>query len=81
MEYVIVLTAIVAAILFAASQFINPSLNKVYSDAGSTLNASGSMFANKVGVALNISGGAAAGGAPAGGAAAGGAAAGGVFGT
>lgn len=49
LEYVIVLTAIVAAILFAASQFIKPSVNKVYSDAGNTINRSGTLFGNSVG--------------------------------
>lgn len=63
LEYVIVLTAIVAAILFAATQFIKPSVNKVYNDAGKTLNASGTLFANAVGAGLNITGGATAGAA------------------
>ena len=63
LEYVIVLTAIVAAILFAAAQFIKPSVNKVYSDAGITLNASGTLFTNAVGGGLNLTGGGATGGA------------------
>ena len=56
LEYVIVLTAIVAAILFAASQFIKPSVNKVYSDAGSTMNASGGLFVNAIGGGVNMGG-------------------------
>lgn len=44
MEYVIVLTAIVAAILFAATQFIRPSMNKVMRDASVSMNASGSLL-------------------------------------
>lgn len=53
LEYVIVLTAIVAAILFAAAQFIRPSINRIYNEAGKTLNASGDYFANSVGAGLN----------------------------
>ena len=37
LEYVIVLTAIVAAIAFAASQFIGPALSNAMSDAGNTI--------------------------------------------
>ncbi|MFH0940750.1 MAG: hypothetical protein V1840_02715 [Candidatus Omnitrophota bacterium] len=75
LEYVIVLTAIVAAILFAAAQFIKPSVNKVYRDAGTTLNASGTLFTNAIGGGLNLTGGA-TGGAAAGAAAGAGAGAG-----
>lgn len=49
LEYVIVLTAIVAAILFAASQFIKPSVNRVYGEAGNALNKSGNLFTNRIG--------------------------------
>ena len=49
LEYVIVLTAIVAAILFAATQFIKPSVNNVYGEAGKTLNASGGIFSSNIG--------------------------------
>jgi type II secretory pathway component PulF len=55
LEYVIVLTAIVAAILFAASQFIKPSVNKVYQEAGTTMNASSTLFSNAIGGGLNLS--------------------------
>ena len=54
LEYVIVLTAIVAAILFAATQFIKPSVNQVYSQAGSTMNASGGLFSNAIGGGVNL---------------------------
>lgn len=49
LEYVIVLTAIVAAILFAAANFIKPSVNKVYSDVGNQVNKSGTLFGNSIG--------------------------------
>lgn len=61
LEYVIVLTAIVAAILFAAIQFMRPTVNKVYSDAGITMNASGTLFTNMVGAGIGLSGGASTG--------------------
>jgi uncharacterized protein (UPF0333 family) len=54
LEYVIVLVAIVAAIIFAAAQFIKPATNKVFSDASATMNASGTLFTNAVGGGLNI---------------------------
>ncbi len=54
LEYVIVLVAIVAAILFAAAQFIKPNVNKVYNDVGATINASGFMFTDGVGKAYNL---------------------------
>ena len=70
LEYVIVLTAIVAAILFAAAQFIKPSVNKIYGDAGTTLNSSGTLFGSSVGSG-GATGGAAAGAAAGAGAGAG----------
>ena len=59
LEYVIVLTAIVAAILFAASQFIKPGVNKVYRDVGGSLNNSGDFFTNHIGIGggPNVTGG------------------------
>ena len=48
LEYVIVLTAIVAAILIAASALVKPSLNKLYIDVSNTLNATGDRVANTV---------------------------------
>jgi type II secretory pathway component PulF len=49
LEYVIVLTAIVAAILFAATQFIKPGVNKIYGDTGNRMNASSDFFIGKLG--------------------------------
>ncbi len=57
LEYVIVLTAIVTAILLAASQFIKPSVNKVYGEASSALNTSSSYFARSAGGGINMGGG------------------------
>ncbi|MGE5280502.1 MAG: hypothetical protein ACM3L6_07165 [Deltaproteobacteria bacterium] len=53
MEYVIVLTAIIAAILFAAVTFIKPSVNRVYNQTSSTMDTQSSFFLNKVGVPQN----------------------------
>lgn len=38
LEYVIVLTAIIAAIVVAATTLIKPSINKAVDDAGKTIN-------------------------------------------
>ncbi len=54
LEYVIVLTAIVAAILFAAAQFIRPGVNKVYGDVSNRMNQSGDLFANMIGGGVNL---------------------------
>lgn len=69
LEYVIVLTAIVAAILFAASQFIKPGVNKVYGDVGNSLNSSGDFFTNHIGIGggPNVTGGTTGGGTTGGG--------------
>jgi len=48
-EYVIVFTAIAAAIIFAATQGIKPAVNKTYNQAGGRIDASGDFFANKIG--------------------------------
>jgi Na+/H+-dicarboxylate symporter len=50
LEYVIVLTAIVAAILFAAANLIRPNVNKLYGDAGAKIGATGTVFSNSVGM-------------------------------
>lgn len=39
LEYVIVLTVIVAAIALAATTLIKPSMNKAFNDIGATINA------------------------------------------
>lgn len=62
LEYVIVLTAIVAAILLAASQFIKPSVNRVYSEASGAMNTSSSYFANSVGGGIHLGTGGTTGG-------------------
>ena len=49
LEYVIVLTAIVAAILFAAAVFIKPNVNRVFKGAGDAMNAEANLFLNKIG--------------------------------
>lgn len=49
MEYVIVLTAIVAAIIFAATTFIRPAMNSVYNQAGESVTASGVSLGRNIG--------------------------------
>jgi len=58
MEYVIVLTAIIAAILFAAVTFIKPSVNKVYNETSSRMDAATTFYMNKLGIAQAPTGGA-----------------------
>ena len=68
LEYVIVFTAIVAAIIIAISQVIKPTVNKMYSDATSAMNASSTYFSNSAGGGIGLgSSGAPGGGAPGGG--------------
>jgi Flp pilus assembly pilin Flp len=55
LEYVIVLTAIIAAILLAAAQFIKPSVNKVFCEVGSSMDASSGRFGTKIGHGVNFS--------------------------
>jgi type II secretory pathway component PulF len=54
MEYVIVLVAIVAAILFAGTTFLKPAMNQVYNSAGTSVNTSADMFLNNIGGGVNI---------------------------
>lgn len=54
LEYVIVLTAIVAAILFAAAQFMKPAVNNVFSQAGGAMTRQALFMENKVGAAVNL---------------------------
>lgn len=56
MEYVIVLTAIIAAILFAAVTFIKPSVNRVYNESSSRMEGASVAFLNKLGGPVNITG-------------------------
>lgn len=48
-EYVIVFTAIAAAIILAATTVIKPSVNKIYHDSGNSIGGAGTFFANKIG--------------------------------
>lgn len=48
-EYVIVFTAIAAAIIFAATSVIKPQVNKIYNDAGSSIGGAGAYFGNNIG--------------------------------
>ena len=49
MEYVIVFTAIAAAVIFAALYAIKPAVNQTYDKAGNSIGRSGDYFANTVG--------------------------------
>lgn len=48
-EYVIVFTAIAAAIIFAAVTIIKPAVNKTYNEAGASIEKGGQYFGNKIG--------------------------------
>jgi len=48
-EYVIVFTAIAAAIIFAATSVIKPAVNKVYNEAGGSIMDAGTHFGNQLG--------------------------------
>ena len=48
-EYVIVFTAIAAAIIFAAVNIIRPAVNKTYNQAGSKIEQGADYFGNNVG--------------------------------
>jgi len=48
LEYVIVLTAIVGAIVAAAFLFIKPSMNKIYGDVNTSMSRAGNIFGNSV---------------------------------
>ncbi|MFC1646543.1 hypothetical protein ACFL2Y_05150 [Candidatus Omnitrophota bacterium] len=48
-EYVIVFTAIAAAIIFAATNVINPAVNKIYNQAGGSMEKGGTYFSDKIG--------------------------------
>lgn len=62
LEYVIVLTAIIAAILFAAAQFIKPAVNQIFNEAGNRMNASGQLISNMVGGGVTLGSGTTGGG-------------------
>jgi hypothetical protein len=84
LEYVIVLTAIVAAILFAAANLIKPNVNRLYGDAGNKIGSTGALFANSVGITTapgaGTTGGGTTGGGTTGGGTTGGGTTGGGFG-
>ena len=48
-EYVIVFTAIAAAIIFAATNVIRPAVNSTYSQAGNSIERGGTFFGDKIG--------------------------------
>ncbi|MDD5004890.1 MAG: hypothetical protein PHS93_00060 [Candidatus Omnitrophica bacterium] len=48
-EYVIVFTAIAAAIIFAAVSIIKPAVNRTYNQAGASIERGADYFGNKVG--------------------------------
>ena len=48
-EYVIVFTAIAAAIIFAAANIITPAVNKTYNEASEGIEKGADYFGNKVG--------------------------------
>ena len=47
-EYVLVFTVIVAVIIFAATAFIKPSVNKLFEDTATVINNIGDDFVNNV---------------------------------
>jgi Flp pilus assembly pilin Flp len=52
-EYVIVFTAIAAAIIFAAVSIIKPAVNKTYGEAGNSIEKGANYFGNRVGFGFN----------------------------
>lgn len=52
-EYVIVFTAIAAAIIFAAVNLIQPAVNKTYNEAGGSIEHGGKYFGNKIGFSFH----------------------------
>lgn len=48
-EYVIVFTAIAAAVIFAAVNIIRPAVNKTYNEAGGSIEHGATYFSNTVG--------------------------------
>lgn len=48
-EYVIVFTAIAAAIIFAATSIIQPAVNQTYSQAGNSITKGGTYFSDNIG--------------------------------
>lgn len=48
-EYVIVFTAIAAAIIFAAVNVIKPAVNKTYGEAGNAIEKGATHFGNNIG--------------------------------
>lgn len=48
-EYVIVFTAIAAAVIFAAVSIIRPAVNKTYNEAGASIEKGATYFGNRVG--------------------------------
>ena len=48
-EYVIVFTAIAAAIIFAATNIIQPAVNQAYNEAGGGIQRGGTYLGNTIG--------------------------------
>ncbi|MDD5292666.1 MAG: hypothetical protein PHY46_05770 [Candidatus Omnitrophica bacterium] len=48
-EYVIVFTAIAAAIIFAAVNIIKPAVNNTYVQAGESIDRGATFFGNRIG--------------------------------
>jgi len=48
-EYVIVFTAIAAAIIFAATQIIKPAINSTYTEAANSIERGATYFGNGIG--------------------------------
>jgi len=53
-EYVIVFTAIAAAIIFAAVNIIKPAVNKTYNEAGDSIERGAKFFGNQIGGGIEI---------------------------
>jgi ABC-type uncharacterized transport system permease subunit len=49
LEYVIILAAIVAAIIYGARQYIQPAVEKVFYDSGEVIDTKSLEFLNKAG--------------------------------
>ena len=49
-EYVIVFTAIAAALIITATAVVKPTVNSTYSQAVSSMNTAGNYFSSKIGM-------------------------------
>lgn len=53
-EYVIVFTAIAAAVIFAAANIIRPAVNRVYNEAGAGIEDAANYFSETIGFGFHI---------------------------